>query len=196
MIDNYEQIKSIMTFSETDWFYYAAVLRRKKDQPEGVQMTSDNRIIKDYFVRSEKDFEDKYEEMKALADVFNGRVYFYPNRCMTEQLASRTLKLIADYLDKKEYHCVAHAYTTTIGRNNFDKDKKWIVDVDVNEGYDGDWIRETVAAAPSKFDNNIILDLPTPNGFHLITHPFDSREVSAKYPSLIHKQNPTLLYRA
>lgn len=41
----------------------------------------------------------------------------------------------------------------------------------------------------------VLMELPTKNGIHLITKPFDKREFNKKYPLVdIHKDNPINLY--
>lgn len=44
---------------------------------------------------------------------------------------------------------------------------------------------------------NIITTIPTVNGWHIITHPFNLKQIEpfrCKYPFDAHKNNPTLLY--
>lgn len=51
-----------------------------------------------------------------------------------------------------------------------------------------------INAARSSFQGQAyITTIPTVNGVHLITHPFDPRDVDLSCADL-HKNNPTLLY--
>ena len=53
MIDNLEQIKRLLNFSEPGDFYMLYVLKRKKDQPEGERDNHQSvRTIKTYCIES------------------------------------------------------------------------------------------------------------------------------------------------
>jgi hypothetical protein len=73
-------------------------------------------------------------------------------------------------------------------------EKRWIVDVDTKD----EIIREDIRA----FINGLrpegykcITEIPTKNGYHLITERFDVMEFKKHYPDVdIQKKNPTLLY--
>ena len=44
-------------------------------------------------------------------------------------------------------------------------------------------------------NSKIYAIIPTKNGHHIITKPFDVRNFSSQYPDIeIHKNNPTILY--
>ena len=67
----------------------------------------------------------------------------------------------------------------------------WVVDVD---DQDENVLNEYIAKinnARSEHDNNVIDILPTAHGFHLITYPFDFRDIKGVE---IKKEGLTLLY--
>ena len=44
-------------------------------------------------------------------------------------------------------------------------------------------------------DDKTLMAVPTKNGCHLVTHPFDLGEFHKRYPNIdVHKNNPTLVY--
>lgn len=58
-------------------------------------------------------------------------------------------------------------------------------------------VTDVVQNSRSGYDNNILCQVPTVNGLHLITHPFDVRDFQAKIDSQdaeIKKDALTLLY--
>ena len=54
MIDNFEQIRSILKF-EDDYFYFIQIIQRKKENPH--LSGSNNRIIRSYNIDSLKKFD-------------------------------------------------------------------------------------------------------------------------------------------
>lgn len=192
MIDNSEQIKSLMDFSIDGTFFMLSVYRRKKDQPEIDGQKSDNILIKDYFIKSLEDFDKKYPEIKSLCDYFNARAYIRLNRCFYDKVAMETLAIIVEYMQKGNLHNVKAAYTTACGRRCYDPEKKWVIDID--EDVDEWRVEQIIQSSKSGFDNNIIAKIPTVNGVHFITHPFDKRTLDWEFPDIVHKSNPTLLY--
>lgn len=80
-------------------------------------------------------------------------------------------------------------------------DKSWIVDLDRDADgklkhniYDVISLINTI----KPFDDGegkYICEIPTKNGCHLITRPFQLNKFKEKYPDIdVHKNNPTLLY--
>jgi hypothetical protein len=74
------------------------------------------------------------------------------------------------------------------------QEKRWVVDIDTKD----EIVREDIRA----FINGLrpagykcICEIPTKNGYHLITERFDVLEFKKKYPEIdIQKKNPTILY--
>jgi hypothetical protein len=195
MIDNYKQITGIMNFSIEGTFYLIQLLKRKKDFSDD-EMKADNILIKDYFIKSFDHFEKIYPEIKELCDFFNARAYIRLNRCFYDKVGMETLSTIVEYMKLGNWHNIKAAYTTACGRRNYDPEKKWIVDIDSDESIDDEKVLDCIQRANSGFENNIIAKIPTVNGYHYITHPFDAREFYEKFPQVdLHKSNPTLLYK-
>jgi len=192
MVDNFNLIKSFLDFSEKDTFYFLQIIQRKKDGNDNIK---DNIIIKDFFIKSIKHFEDIYPQIKFYCDTFNARAYIRLNKVFYDKVAFETLCLISEMLKTGNTQSVKSAYTTACGRKCYDKDKKWIIDID-DIGVDIDDIYNVINNSMSKnVGYNILGKIPTKNGFHLITIPFDCREFKNKYSDIdIHKNNPTILY--
>lgn len=70
MVDNFDIIKPLLTFSSEDDFYYLQILQRKK---ENNTLNSNSRVIKNYYISSLDYLENRKEEITTLCTVFNAR---------------------------------------------------------------------------------------------------------------------------
>jgi hypothetical protein len=74
-------------------------------------------------------------------------------------------------------------------------EKRWIVDVDSKDNKELLKVKLVIDSCPPFGKDKIISEIPTKNGYHLITERFDATEFSKHYPDVdIQKKNPTLLY--
>lgn len=191
MLNNFEQIKGLMDFSLEGTYYFIQCLRRSKDQPEDDSQTSNNIVIKDYYIKSFDYFDKVFPEIQTMCDVFNARAYIRLNRCFWQAAAFETLKSIAEYMGQGNFSNVKAAFSTASGRRCYDPEKKWIIDIDTKEDIDYS-LEEMEKAMP--VGNKLLAKIPTPNGYHMIVKPFDKRAWERKYGFDIHKNNPTILY--
>ena len=90
-------------------------------------------------------------------------------------------------------------FDSVCGSSPCDKDKTWIVDIDYTDGkepWDIDVINEllfNLQAATGRLP--LMIKIPTKNGFHMITRPFNLQSFGKEFPYIdIHKDNPTILY--
>jgi hypothetical protein len=193
MINNIEQIKRLLNFSEKGDFYMLYVFKRKKDQPEGERDNHQSvRTIKSYCIESVEHLERRYEEIVQLCEMFKARAYIHIQK--------------QNHFDVSLNMMVALAQRIQDGNNNqkglFDsvvgqiktQEKRWIVDIDVK---DPELILEVSRFITSLRPEGTKVEsiIPTKNGVHLITGRFDVKTFSEKYPDVdIQKKNPTLLY--
>ena len=60
MIDNFEQITSILNFESEDDFYFLQIIQRKKDNPDGCMGSNNSsRLIKAYSIKSIEELDKK-----------------------------------------------------------------------------------------------------------------------------------------
>ena len=197
MIDIIDEVKRLLVFDSTDDFYYLQIMKRKKDHPE--TCTSNNRIIKNYYIRSIEHLDSKYEEIKAICDHFNARATIRLNKRSFKQVAMKHLQNIANSIAIGDYTYIKNAYDRACGTGHNDENKKWIVDIDIDVNYPD--VQTIITAMVSYISDckpigdKIITILPTKNGYHLITKPFDVMNFRLNYPFIdIHKDNPVNLY--
>jgi hypothetical protein len=101
-------------------------------------------------------------------------------------------------MHNKAYQDVAKAYNSVCGEYQAEMDRRWLIDIDTQ---DKEYIHEVsqfVSDLQSEIHNkeySILAVIPSKNGAHIITNPFNLERFNAKYPGLeVHKNNPTNLY--
>lgn len=190
MVNNFEQIKGLLSFPSDDIFYFCQILKRKKEHPN---LESNSYVVKTYFVKSLEDLDFYQDEMITLAEFHNARVYISLNQRSFYKSAFQNLKKIIDQILNKDYASVRKSYASVCGMYA-EGDKTWIVDIDdVDEAFDRE-IQEFLTNL-QPVGGKLIANIPTKHGHHLITKPFNLAEFHKKYPEVdVHKNNPTILY--
>lgn len=210
MVNNFDIIRDLLKFRDKDSFYFLQVLKRRKDN---LDLGKDMVHIADYYIYDLDQFDKLKPRIIDQCDSENARAYFRLNSRDAKKVAMQTLKRVVDHIISENHRAVKSAYASCTGEFHSDPDKSWIVDIDWKD-WDGDEVdRETLLSRGSmgeKLDSMISLltDLqnetkkeprldiiPTKNGVHIITRPFNLQKFKGFHPSMdVHKDNPTLLY--
>jgi len=192
MVDNLELIKKLLVFEDDNDFYYLQILQRKKENP---QLGSNSRVIKNYYINSINDLENKYDEIKKLCGFFNARASIRLNKRNYKIVAFKNLINISNNMMNNDYFNIKKSYDRAIGQNHSDKNKTWILDIDYKMTYNEIFCLEDLINKSSTTIKNVICYIPSKSGMHLITKPFDKRDFLKLFPNIeIHKDNPTNLY--
>ena len=131
-------------------------------------------------------------EIISLCNLHNARACINLNVRSFEKIAFHTMKKISDIIMNRDFKSVRSAYDSVCGEFGSGKNKKWVIDVDNNDENLDREIQENINKCPPD-GMKIVANIPTKNGHHLITLPFDLREF--KFTDIdIHKNNPTILY--
>ena len=69
MVDNLDNILSILEFKNDHDFYFLQIIQRKKDNPKIIG----DRVIKSYYIKSKAYIPDFYDEITGLCNFFNAR---------------------------------------------------------------------------------------------------------------------------
>jgi len=192
MINNFEQIKSLLRFEE-DYFYFIQIIQRKKEIPE---LGSNNRVIRSYMISSLEKLEKNEAEIIQMCKMFNARAYIHLNRRKWNKIALECLRHNAELIANGQHDGIKSSLETVVGRHNCEPkgEKTWIIDIDEKLPQYIMQIEEFInSIEPEGLKIKSII--PTKNGYHLITKPFNTQTFKIKYPELdIHKDNPTILY--
>lgn len=195
MIDNIEKILPLLEFKE-NWIYEVLVLQRKKDNPEIVN-NQNVRIIKSYTISSKESLVNKYDEMVKLADLFNARVYIKLQPYDISKVGFKIMETLVQKIQNKDY---SYKSLLTKALGNMSPEKKiWVVDVDFKDTSENDILRiKTIINDCEPNGRNVIAEIPTLNGAHIITRPFNTQQFMTHqdvfYKCEVKKNNPTILY--
>jgi bisphosphoglycerate-dependent phosphoglycerate mutase len=192
VIDNIKIIKPLLKFESKDDFYYLQILQRKKENPE---IGSNSRVIKNYYISSIDYLKERYDEIKELSNVFNARTMLRLNKRSYEKVAFKSLQNIANSMSNKEYSFIKKSYDRACGESHNDKNKKWILDFDFHLETKDIQSYINYISNMEPIGNKYIANIPSKNGFHLITTPFNIEIFKRNFPQIeIHKDNPVNLY--
>lgn len=193
MIDNLNDIKSLLNFSEPGDFYMLYIFKRKKDQPEGERDNHQSvRTIKTYCVDSVEYLEKRYDEIKQLCEMFKARAYIHVQKQNHRDVSLEMLSTLAQRI-KNGAQNQKGLFDSVVGQIKT-QEKRWIVDVDTKDKqFLRDITMDLMYVLP--VGDKVEKVIKTKNGFHLITCKFNVMEFKDKYPDVdIQKKNPTLLY--
>ena len=127
MIDNFEQIETLLSFDDPDLFYHLQIIRRGKDHPN---LVAANRTIKTYYIDNNEKLSKIKQEIIDLCEYFGARAYINlapkSYRKCTMQCISDMAIRAKDGDFKKIYKC----WNTVVGYVK-SSEPHWIVDIDV-----------------------------------------------------------------
>ena len=192
IVDVLFEVSGLLRFESEDDFYFLQILQRKK---ENELLGSNSRVIKNYYIGSVEYLEDKYDEIKSLCQEFNARAMLRLNKRSYSKVSFKVLQNIANCMSNGDYRNIKSQYDRACGQTHNDTDKTWIVDID------GDISDNEVLDMFTIINNSrpegpkVITVLPTKDGKHIITRPFEMKQFKEVYPDIdIHKDNPINLY--
>lgn len=197
--NNFNIVRKFLDFSDSDTYYFLQILKRRKDNPG---LEKDMKVIGDYFIYSLEQFDRMENEIINTCKTHNARAYFRLNKRGIKKNAMQMLKRVTDLIISENYKAVKNAFSSVSGEYHSDKDKKWIVDIDE---FDQTKLGQTLKThAIYQFIEKLQRDtgkepmmeiIPTKNGLHIITRPFNLQTFKKTYPNIdIHKDNPVVLY--
>lgn len=197
MINNIEQIKELLNFSEPGDFYMLYVLKRKKDQPEGERDNHQSvRTIKTYCIESIDHLNRRYDEVMQLCEMFKARAYIHVQKQNHKEVSLNMLADLAIRI-KNGNHNQKGLFDSTVGQIKTNE-KRWIVDIDTKDEITIHRIAHIIDDVKPE-GPKIEAVIPTKNGYHFITKRFDVLAFNKRMGPFgevpdIQKKNPTLLY--
>lgn len=227
MVDNFETIEKLLKFEEPGDCYYVQLLRRQSDDPlvDGMPDPAyhgnmHSRSIKDYFISSVENLEQRKADIIKLCETFNVRAYIRLNKRNYKQICLHMLKHIAEQeISGQSFASPFHIVASAAGLANCASkgEKTWIVDLDTEYSKHNRAIREMICkcdpidselkaaakrlAAPNDVDElyqtmlenemEKFTEIQTKNGRHLIVHPFNKAKFSQLWEEYVVKNEVT-----
>lgn len=192
IVDNFNTIAGLLPEkADKDTFWVIRIIGRKKDNPD---LSKNSKCYKAYTVQSRSELLDLYGKIIECAVKNRARAYFNPNARSWRKVALSTLKRIADYISCENYSAVQFAADRCLDEGAAPENKKkWIIDIDSPTQYDPTKYALGIVKA------NIVAEVPTVNGMHIITEPFNHENFWNMWDDEIDRpdiktNNPTLLY--
>ena len=201
-IDNFDLIKGLMSFEESDnLFMHLQILRRGKDHPD---LPAANKLIKSWLVRSREHLDSIKEEVVFLCEHYKARAYISCAPKSIAKLNTLILRKLADNLHTGNVINPWHVFNSACGELQ-GVEKRWVVDVDTKDKGLSEVIkleidRIWVNTHPNDWGKLresawLISEIPTLNGVHYISRPFNLQEFSERFPDTEVKKNGlTALY--
>lgn len=157
-----------------DKYYVVELMRRGKDNPD---MPAANYHFKNYYIYSWHDLEKYKQEIKNICELLHLRAYCSVNYKLMSQVALDTLaesaRRIAAHDFKKFYAIFESCSGKFVQRDN----NLWIIDIDGwvsdDDLYD---MQNYIDRMDSRYERKTVFVMPTRNGVHLITRPFNLKQ--------------------
>ena len=195
-VDNFDLIKKhIHTSDDGNEFYMLQVMRRTKDQI-GYEGKRKQSVIKSYFISSPDYLDSKRDEIIGLCEMFNARAYINLNKKSYKQVSLKALGILAGKIANEDYN-IKTLFESAAGQTGAcDGFKTWLVDFDSKDLAELERIKGIIDSIEPIGVNKIIETVPTRNGYHLITRPFNKKVFYEIYNKNldIHDNNPTLIF--
>ena len=150
-------------------------------------------MIKAYFICSLEGLDYVEQEIKELCDFFGARAYINLAPKSIKKTTMLQLKYLAERAYIGDYKKIWKSWNTCAGEIK-GEEPAWIIDIDdMPRTIIGDIVVFIAGLEP--VGDKFIASIPTVNGYHLITTPFNLQKFKEVYPDIdVHKNNPTLLY--
>ena len=206
VVNNFETIKNILNFDGKS-VYLVWLVMRNKDGNTQAKGNNRNRTIKSYYFLTKEQLEMRQEEIIKLCDLFNCRAYIGINKKPMNKVFFQLQNTLTDYMQQyfggNEFIPNIHALVdSSVMKCGTEGRRMWIVDIDTKDRTQIEAIARIINSCRSAFDCNVINELQTAHGVHLITHPFEIPQYEKlinentdirEFPE-IKKEGLTLLY--
>lgn len=191
MINNIDTIRALLKFPTEHSFYFLEIIKRRKENPE---MERGQKLVKDFYIYSFDEFDALVPKVIDLCNEHNARAYFRLNLRNAKAVALRYNVAVATAMLNEAYKSLPKLYASTVGGTCSDPDKTWVIDLDGDEAQP-EFYTEMLNDVIALREDAIVALIPTLNGLHVITRPFNRAEFGKKYPKIdVHKDNPTIMY--
>ena len=129
-----------------------------------------------------------------MCELFEARAGINLNKRNSKVLALKVISDTARYLECNHTNALGSLWNEVCGQHHQATDKRWIIDVDKEDLEYTNHIDFIIEGAKPEGRKHIAV-IPSKSGLHIITKPFDLRELKKEFPNIdIQKNNPVNLY--
>lgn len=200
IVDNFNLIGAYFLPDQVynpDAFWSIRIIKRKKENPD---LGKNSKLVRSYQVQSIEELQNlKPSIIKHCIDN-NARAYIDLNPKSWKQAAYQELKAIADIIAEERFGDLPRVLDKTIDSGAKMKLKEswmknWVIDIDDKDQGFIDSVKYMIDRC-FPVDNgkaSIKCEIPTINGVHLITSPFDCKRFDDTFrEALPHKEVPEI----
>lgn len=189
-IDNFELIKSLMTFDESDnLFMHLQIIRRGKDHPH---LPAANKLIKSWLVRSKEHLDKIKDDVVFLCEHYKARAYISCVPKSLEKLNTLLMCKLAENIHNGSVISPQKMLNSACGELQ-GVEKRWVVDIDTLDETCLYKIRACIFDLQCYMTPIYLIN--TLNGWHSLTQPFNLQEFHKSFPDVEVKKNGlTVLY--
>ena len=190
-VNNSSKIGVMLSFGKDD-FYFIEIIKRRKDNPD---MPRGEAVIKNFYVDSLDEYNKIIPILIKICNYENARAYIRVNKRNYKKLGLYINKRVADYLVSGHEKSMRNVFDSVAGEIHSDPDKKWIIDIDDVQNADEELVHKLRELQMEGKREPMIEILPTKNGVHLISRPFNLKKFKELYPKIgVHKDNLIMIY--
>ena len=181
MIDNFEKVLDLMKFGDHT-YYYLQIIQRRKDSGNSEMKTAEQQKWSK-FITSKDELRRVQEDTKKICDLFGARAYIELNPRCLEKFSILLAKKLLNRIYLKDYAHISSLRNKvallddTIKTRGITDSRRWTLDIDNLNDLEiiKNWTKEKGI--------DIISEIPTPNGIHLLIKAFNYRPLNIKIDS-------------
>ena len=200
-INNFHLVENLLPAEDDkEYFYFLQIIRRSKDHKGKSNLKS--KLIKSYFISSYAQLMEKKKEIILLCEYYGARAYLNPSPKSWAKFQRNLLVKCALQIDQGQVSNPFKMINSVAGELQGDK-KLWLIDIDSKDPKDLVNVKykllqlysEHNQNAPDDQLRNIHLTVPTLQGYHVITDPFDVNKFQQLHVSFanVHKNSAGML---
>jgi hypothetical protein len=195
MINNFKQVAEFLNFDTLGSVYRIMICQRRKDfSGDDATIKKNTKVLDMFYIRSLDEFINLEQKIVDRCAQTNSRAYISTRGRTDESVAKKTMCLLAEHLYYNEFRAVEHIYDKAFG-NAKTFDKWFLIDYDNNDDYSCldvlNHLQSYVGKDGKKIDVKMVV--PTRDGVHIVTTPFDKTYLLKKYKTEIKVDGQLLL---
>jgi hypothetical protein len=203
MVNNFKQVKNILSFEDKNDFYLVEIIKRKKDNSHDSSFKKNEKHIKRFYINNLEDFDEKQNSIIETCIRNNARAYIKLNKRNHKHIAKVMNVKLAEILlhdNNDEYKRLETLYSKVTGKYFVNNDKKFIIDLDEKDLH----LKEEILTYLKTHNDfkfslhkeDLVIDtFPSNTGLHIVTKKFNLNIFKKKYPNIdVHSDNMVLLF--